>query len=217
MIGILYTKIDRFIRGGNLHLRYDTNKWQKDWKIKPFEGSMIVFPNMPHRIKDLSYWDRNEYGIRRSLAFFLLYDTEMSDYNENFAKIWESTKACKSIMNGMHDYHPWLHQDSVDQSNTSYWNYINVCGKLPILTATDVMPVDKQHFEKIFDDILYNNVQQVMKIILPDIVVLIIKSFMVNDVLLKDEMGLWQNARDMRENRGYGIRQSRLNYRPLMN
>merc|ERR1712176_690532 len=70
-IGILSSRIDPSIRAGNLHLRYDINYSESDWKLKPFEGSMIVFPNMPHCITDLTSWNHKELGVQRSLELFL--------------------------------------------------------------------------------------------------------------------------------------------------
>eukprot|EP01084_Bolivina_argentea_P094427 169755_1 len=165
-------------------------------------------PNMPHCIKDLSCWNNNKLTIRRSLIFFLLFDNEMNKYNNNISNKWNNNISYKWILNCKHDI-----DEFYDDNADTFWKYIIDCGQLPIITASNILPMDEKHLKMLFKHILYTNVKQVLNILLPEIVIGIIKSFIVNEMFLKNEEALFNNSVSMRENRGYGDNKCRFDRR----
>ena len=63
-VGIVYLDIDNNIQGGNLVLSFDHYK-RNTWKYKTKTGSIILFPNMSHKIDPIDIWPPAVYSYGR--------------------------------------------------------------------------------------------------------------------------------------------------------
>ena len=187
-IAICYTSIDNRICGGNLDLAFDSSL-DNVWTFKPKPSLCICFPNMYHKISEisLSNFGKNKQMVtdeegqkqkRRILAFFLCGEEEY------FIK----TKAFKAL-NFIHKYG---HQE-INESNKRLM-------LLPLLTTNDVLPLDKMHCL----ELLKQTLKQFYNI--PDEIITIISGFMMDGTLLRDEAEMERNAIKIRTYRRYYIR-----------
>eukprot|EP01084_Bolivina_argentea_P307646 531782_1 len=188
-IAILYADIDDSIRGGDLNLAFDSFLGNV-WKFKPKKSSIIVFPNMYHKIDEISIWKWNTCirkplkvkQKRRILSFFLC-------SNEYFPSSAAYNALCFNDRYGMSDL-----QNNVNETS-------KMLLELPLLTTNDLFPFDKEHCNVLLIDVLSKLWKDV-----PDTIIVIITEYIIDNALLRNESEMEMNARCLREYRRHFVK-----------
>eukprot|EP01083_Nonionella_stella_P015148 42395_1 len=173
-IAIIYTRIDDSIRGGNLHLPFDS-ELRNTWIFKPKQSSVIVFPNMHHKIDKISVWNSKEESCKRRILTFFLCSPQY----------FRTTGA----------YDALTLSDEISLTRTAN-PQVDTLMNLPLLTTNDLLPLDKQHC----DDLLTQILQALCKNI-PKSIIVIITEYIIDDTLLRTEAEMEVNARSLRKYR----------------
>ena len=168
-VGIVYLDVDDNIEGGNLNLALHTHL-KNTWKFKPKKASIILFPNMSHKIDEIGIWKRYSFSqnknvniTRRILTFwFCDYDndrptTEYKQFANTQAFSLMSNQAESRIqipltivvdpLNSTSNNNNNNNNDSNNNNNGVFTsNSYQAVFRIPILTASTILPLDIKHF-----------------------------------------------------------------------
>ena len=192
-IGIVYTRIDDGILGGDLRIHPLRDGWVRPFKKKTeitinnlCDGDIVVFKNTEHAMSPLGfkYKSNDNPPIRRILAFFLCENQpEINGY-------YEST---------MYKY--FVRDDErVIGGDKLFWKGVQDMSKQPLMTATVRLPILRDNYYDYIQPRIVEWVRNGFDIELPDIITFIIAEF-TEDV--RNDYDSWMIAQRLRLSRGH--------------
>eukprot|EP01084_Bolivina_argentea_P069129 125853_1 len=193
-IAVLCTRVDSDVYGGDLYLQpLDENAYDSS---QPFSnaiteinninnGDIVIFKNTLHKMNTFKATHKSDTNppIRRILAFFLCENNPFEN------KYYESVIYRHLIRD----------DENVTDSDTEFWKIRKIISQSPLITATDTMPILKNNFNDYIELILGFNRFNIQ---LPEVVVNLIIDY-AKVIMLRDEQMASNNAKDLRQLRGY--------------